>query len=79
MADRLQITELDFDTIKRNLKNFISEYIEIAIIILNIVIIYILMNFSSGILQVDYIFHTVFINIIIYTCDCCLSRLLELF
>ncbi len=57
--------------VKRNLKNFISEYIEIAIIILNIVIIYILMNFSSGILQVDYIFHTgiiqLFSFIIIFT------------
>jgi hypothetical protein len=28
MADRLQITELDFDTIKRNLKNFLRQQSE---------------------------------------------------
>ncbi len=43
---------------RRNLGKLLSEYLEIALIILNIMIIYILMNFSSGIMQVDYIFHT---------------------
>ena len=28
MADRLQITDLDFDTIKNNLKNFLSQQSE---------------------------------------------------
>jgi hypothetical protein len=67
---------------RRNIKNIFSEYVELALILLNILIIYILMNFSSGILQVDYIFHTgifqLFSFIIIFTSGYFLGSLKKL-
>ncbi len=67
---------------RRNIKNIFSEYLELALILLNILIIYILMNFSSGILQVDYIFHTgifqLFSFIIIFTTGYFLGSLKKL-
>lgn len=67
---------------RRNIRNIFSEYLELALILLNILIIYILMNFSSGILQVDYIFHTgifqLFSFIIIFTSGYFLGSLKKL-
>ena len=67
---------------RRTIGGIYKEFIELSLIILNIIIIYTLMNFSSGTLQVDYIFYTsifqLFSFIIIYTSGYFLGSLKQL-
>lgn len=68
--------------LRRLIRQLYKEYLEISLILLNIIIIYVIMNFSSGILQVDYIFHTnlfqLFAYILLFTAGYFLGSLKKL-